>query len=104
MTDIDQHKIHAFNERHSVTEDQQFLALTEEVGECAEALNTDAGDDAVAEELADIIFVARSLAELRDINITPMVNEIIDENYQKNTETAGQKVTKETDDGEQGTE
>lgn len=86
-----------FNSRHDVTEDQQFKALIEEVGELSEAYNTD-GD--VAEELADVIFVARSLAELRDINITDEVHEVTQENLQKDKSTGGQKVTKATQNGE----
>jgi len=93
---IPQYKIAQFNSRHDVTEEQQFQALVEEVGELAEALNTEAGDDAVAEELADIKFVARSLAELRDINITSELVETIEENDEKNQSTQGQKVTKQT--------
>ena len=94
--DIPQYEIAQFNERHNVTEDQQFKALVEEVGELAEALNTEAGDDAVAEELADIKFVARSLAELRDINITSELVETIAENSEKDELKDGQKVTKQT--------
>lgn len=95
MPTINQYGVHSFNERHSVSEQQQFRALIEEVGELAEALNTEAGDDAVAEELADIIFVARSLAELRDIDISHVVNETIAENSDKDATTNGQKVTKD---------
>jgi len=94
--DIPQYEIAQFNERHGVTEDQQFKALVEEVGELSEALNTEAGDDAVAEELADVIFVARSIAELRDINITSELVETIAENNDKDKSTDGQKVTKHT--------
>jgi len=86
-----------FNSRHDVTEDQQFKMLCEEVGELAEALNTD-GD--VAEELADVIFVARSLAEIRDINITDEVADVTWENLDKDESTEGQKVTKATQNGQ----
>jgi len=108
--------IHRFNEKHDVTEDQQFKMLCEEVGELAEALNTGSGDERVAEEgagsqretsinagngeiasaLADVIFVARSLAELRDINITHEVAAVTEENLAKDESTDGQKVTKAT--------
>ena len=90
--------------------------LCEEVGELAEALNTGSGDERVAEEgtgsqretsinagngeiasaLADVIFVARSLAELRDINITSEVESVASENLQKDIETYGQKISKTT--------
>lgn len=89
-----------FNTRHDVTEDQQFKALVEELGELAEAYNTEADDDTVAEELADVIFVARSLAEVRDINITNHVHSVTDENLQKDETTEGQKVSKATQNGE----
>ncbi len=95
---IPQYKIAQFNNRHDVTEDQQFKALVEEVGELAEARNRASNDDEVAEELADVIFVARSLAELRDINISSEVQSVIEENNAKNTQTDGSKVTKETTD------
>jgi len=94
MTEVKQSRIWKFNEKHGVTEDQQFKALVEELGELAEVLNRDADDEAVAEELADVIFVARSLAELRDIDITATVNEVAAENLEKDTETDGQMVTK----------
>jgi len=93
---IPQYKIAQFNSRHDITEDQQFKALVEEVGELAEALNRHRGDDAIAEELADVVFVARSLAELRDINITSELVETIAENNKKDESTSGQKVTKQT--------
>jgi len=96
MTDIPQYKIAQFNSKHSVTEDQQFKALIEEIGELSEALNTDATDEDIGEELADVLFVSRSLAELREINISSALNETIDENLGKNTTTQGQKVTKDS--------
>jgi len=83
-----------FNSRHDVTEDQQFKTLNEEVSELAEALNTDGGQYEIAAELADVIFVARSLAELRDINITHEVASVTEENLQKDESTEGQKITK----------
>jgi len=115
MTEIPQYKIGQFNSKHDVTEDQQFKALVEEVeelrscyshrndsvknrevGELAEVYNRDTADERVAEELADVLFVARSLAELRDINVTAHLNDVIAENNAKNSETDGQKVTKDT--------
>ena len=96
MIGINQPAIARFNGKHDVTEDQQFKALVEEVGELSEALYTDGTDEQVAEELADVLFVARSLAELRDINVTSHLNDVIAENNAKNSETDGQKVTKDT--------
>lgn len=92
---IKQWEITAFNERHDCTEDQQFKQLIEEVGELAEAYNRDATDEQIAAELGDVIFVARSLAELRTINVEAAVNTTIHENSQKDESTDGQKVTKE---------
>lgn len=97
MPYIKQYQIAWFNEKHSPTEDQQFMALVEELGELAEAYNTDASDECIAEELADIIFIARTLAEMRDINISRAVNETARENNQKDTSTEGQKITKSSD-------
>lgn len=96
---VRQDRISLFNERHGVDEDSQFKQLSEEVGELAEAINRDAGDDAIAEELADVIFVARSIAEIRDINIGTVVNDVVKENLLKSQETDGDKVTKSTDGG-----
>ena len=95
MTGIDQYKIAQFNNKHDVTEDAQFRQLVEELGELAEAYNREAGDEVVGEELADVIFVARPLAELREINVTGIVDDVIDVNLQKDTSTEGQKVTKD---------
>ena len=95
MTGIDQYRIALFNDKHDVTEDAQFRQLVEELGELAEAYNREAGNEVVGEELADVIFVARSLAELREINVTAIVDDVIDENAQKDTSTEGQKVTKD---------
>jgi NTP pyrophosphatase (non-canonical NTP hydrolase) len=91
---IDQYKIATFNHRHDVTEDQQLKCLMEEVGELAEAYNRGACDEDVAEELADVLFVARSLAEFREIQVTGKLNEVIDENMEKSESTDGEKVTK----------
>lgn len=95
MKSVDQYRIAQFNDTHDVTEDAQFRQLVEEVGELAEAYNREVGDEGVGEELADVIFVARSLAELREINVTAMVSDVIDENAQKDTSKDGQKVTKD---------
>jgi len=95
MIGINQPAIARFNGKHDVTEDQQFKALIEEVGELSEALYTDGTDEQVAEELADVLFVARSLAELRDIDIGKELNTVIEENIQKDESTDGEKVTKE---------
>jgi len=95
MIGIDQAAIARFNGKHDVTEDQQFKALVEEVGELSEALYTDGTDEQVAEEIADVLFVCRSLAELRDIDIGKELNTVIEENIQKDESTDGEKVTKE---------
>jgi len=47
-------------------------------------------------EIADVLFVARSLAELRDIDIGKELNTVIEENIQKDESTDGEKVTKAT--------
>jgi len=96
-TKADQH-IEDFLDKHDVTLDQQFKCLVEEVGEVAEALNTDAGKEAVNEELADVMFVARTMTQLigghghaqERLEITAL------ENLEKDTKTYGNKVTKDT--------
>ena len=95
MIGIDQAAIARFNGKHDVTEDQQFKALVEEVGELSEALYTDGTDEQVAEEIADVLFVCRSLAELRDIDIGKRLNTVIEENIQKDESRNGEKVTKQ---------
>ena len=95
MIGINQPAIARFNGKHDVTEDQQFKALVEEVGELSEVYNRDTTDERVAEELADVLFVTRSLAELRDIDIGKELNTVIEENIQKDESTDGEKVTKE---------
>ncbi|MDB9247416.1 MazG nucleotide pyrophosphohydrolase domain-containing protein [Halorubrum ezzemoulense] len=95
---VAQELIDGFVDKHDPSEQQQMYALTEELGELAEALNTGAADEAVAEELADVIFVARTLASMRGIRITEAVNEVSAENAMKDAQTEGQKVTKSTAD------
>ncbi len=99
---VDQYKIDRFVETHGLSADHQFRVLAEEVGELAEALSRDADDAHIAEEIADVIFVARSIASTRDINVTPRVNEVSEENLEKSTATEGDKVTKATDGGDGG--
>lgn len=92
---IPQNRIGQFNLKHDLDERGQMLALTEEVGELAEAYHREAPADEIAEELADVLFVARSLAELRGINASRELCETIDENLEKDTSTDGSKVTKQ---------
>jgi len=94
MTDIAQHKIAQFVDKHDLGE-EQFKVLVEEVGEVAEAYHRDAPDEEIAEELADVIYVARALAEMRDINISRVLNEVAEENLHKDISTDGDKVTKD---------
>jgi len=98
-TKADQH-IEKFVQKHGLTVDQQFKCLVEEVGEVAEALNTDARKEEVNEELADVMFVARTMTQLMGghghaqerLEITAL------ENLEKDTTTDGNKITKETQD------
>lgn len=94
MSNVRQDWIARFLNAHDLGEDHQLLCLIEEVGELAEAYATDADDDKIAEELADILFVARTLAEVRDINITGVLNETALENLNKDADIDGAKVTK----------
>ena len=91
---VAQHLIDGFVEKHDPSEQGQMYALTEELGELAETLNRDGSDADVAEELADVIFVARTLASMRDIRIVEAVNEVTAENAMKDVETQGDKITK----------
>lgn len=101
MTDVKQHTIARFNEKHDLSVDSQFRQLVEEMGELAEAVNReDVGE--LAEELADVVFVARSIAELEDINLTKQVNAVAEENLEKDESTDGAKVTKDGLDEERG--
>ena len=84
-----------FVRKHDCTEDHQFNVLVEELGELAEARAREAGDEAVAEELADVLFVAHSIAAIRDIDIRGELHDVAAENLHKDTSTDGSKVTKE---------
>lgn len=92
--------IETFVEKHDLTETQQFRALVEEVGELSEALNTGGEDDEVLEELADIVFIAYTLAIMRDESLTDETWDVADENLAKSPSREGEKITKEvsTDD------
>ena len=89
-----------FIDKHDPSEDQQHKALIEEVGELAEALNRDADDDAVAEELADIVFIAYTLAYMRDVDLEYETVQTARENVDKDTSTDGAKITKQKDGAE----
>lgn len=87
--------IELFIHKHKPFPQQQTLALVEEVGEFSEAVNTGASADERAEELADIIFVALSLAIIYDVDVVSELHAVTQENLEKNTDTEGSKVTKE---------
>lgn len=93
---VNQGKIARFNDTHDVTEEQQFKELVRAVGELAKTYNADTDDTSKGKELADAVFHARSLAEVRDINLTQLVNETIEENVLVNTLTDGDGVTQST--------
>lgn len=97
---VEQYKIERFNGKHDIDEQSQFNCLVEEVGELAEAVNEDAEKAELAEELGDIIFVARSIGGMHDINMTAVVNQIAEDNLGKDSSTEGTKVTKSGDGGE----
>ena len=94
---VDTANLHTFVADHSdvIDAQSQFNCLAEEVGELAEALNTDAPDEAVAEEVADVLFVARTIAVLHGIDATEALNTVISENVRKSLDAEGNKVTKE---------
>jgi NTP pyrophosphatase (non-canonical NTP hydrolase) len=94
-TTVDAQGIAQFVIKHDLTVDQQFRQLAEELGELAEALNCEEDTEAIAEEIGDVVFVARTIGYLHQIPVTPALNEVTEENLGKNTETDGDKVTKE---------
>jgi NTP pyrophosphatase (non-canonical NTP hydrolase) len=96
---VRQDRISLFNQRHDVDEDSQFKQLMEEIGELAEALNRDADDKEVAEELGDVVFVATSIADLRGLSIEGATESVTKTNLMKNLERDGNKITKSTDGG-----
>lgn len=98
MTNDTDELIDAFNEKHSsVTKESQMIQLMEEVGELAEEINTDSHDSSVIMEVADVCFVARSLALLHDDIAPGQVDSMLDAtseyNLHKSTDTEGSKVT-----------
>jgi NTP pyrophosphatase (non-canonical NTP hydrolase) len=87
--------IELFVTKHNCMPTQQVLALVEEVGELSEALNSGLSDDQLAEELADVVFVALTLGVIYDVDVASELHRVTQENLQKNTATEGSKVTKE---------
>jgi len=87
--------IELFVHKHRCPPTQQVLALVEEVGEFSETVNTGASESKLAEELADIVFVAISLGIIYDVDVISELHEVTQENLQKNAATEGNKVTKE---------
>lgn len=94
---VDTATLHTFVADHGdvIDAQSQFNCLVEEVGELAETLNTDAGDEAVAEEVGDVLFVARTIAVLHGIDATEALNTVIQENVRKSLDAEGNKITKE---------
>ena len=96
MTTIDYHSdIQEFVDTHEPTVEQQFRCLVEEIGELAEALNTEQ-NEAIAEEIGDVIFVAETLAILHGIDANRTTAMVAAENLEKDTGTDGAKITKAT--------
>jgi NTP pyrophosphatase (non-canonical NTP hydrolase) len=95
-TKADQH-IEKFVNKHDLTVDQQFKCLVEEVGEVAEALNTNASKEEVNEELSDVMFVARTITQLvgGQGHAQEQLENTALENLEKDTTTDGNKITKE---------
>lgn len=91
--------IEQFNEKHGVASDGQFKALAEEMGELAETLNRDASAMELGQEIADVLFVARSIALLHDIDADSHLRYVCHQNLGKSTETDGDKVTKDAESG-----
>jgi len=84
----------AFNEKHGTTSEQQFKCLVEELGELSEDLLKE-NRGGIEEELADIVFIAYTLANLHGINLDWNLQDTFKENLAKNTDKNGDKVTKE---------
>jgi len=82
--------IHRFNSANNVTEDEQLDKLLTEVAALCQ-YSADATDGDVEDQLSNVIFLARSLAELRDINISSAVEDTI-----KTERYSEQKTTKST--------
>lgn len=80
---------------HEGTKEDQLLwvsMLTEEVGELAEAVNKDK-DDALGEELADVVIVAFGMARICGIDLREEFVEKMEYNVEKSgTTTEGGKV------------
>jgi len=87
--------IELFVDKHNCLPTQQVLSLVEEVGEFSEAVNTGASEGKLAEELADVVFVALSLGILYDVDVASELHRVTQENLRKNSDTEGTKVTKE---------
>jgi len=85
-------EIAEFNHRHELDTEDQFRQLAEEFGELAEAINR---QENVADEAADVIFVAWSIGLLDGNAMGDALARVVQENSLKNVEKDGNKVTKD---------
>lgn len=84
--------IRKFNVKHDLEVTWQFINLIEEIGELARCLleyyghkvsGKESNKDDIAEEIADILFVVISIADLLKINWRKELEETCEENIEK---------------------
>jgi len=96
ITDIDKAMmlVGQFNEKHDIQTDNQGLQLGAETGELQDAILK--GDyDEMREEVGDVLFVVVSICIKEDISPLAALEEVSEENIEKDVSEEGGKVTKE---------
>lgn len=78
---IDQHKIWTYNHRMGVDTDYQLQNLDVALIQLDHALQND-DEDAMEEAIGDVGFYLRSLAETQDIDVSPAINDSIEEHLE----------------------
>lgn len=75
---------------HAGTKEDQLLwisMLTEELGELADAVNDDRDEEALAEELADIVVVSFGMARICGIDLREAFEDVMATNMEKSGST-----------------
>lgn len=75
---IKQYKVYSYNHCEDVDQDELLHKLDEAVARLDHAVETD-DDEALKEAVGDVGFYLRSVAELEDVDVSPAINETIEE-------------------------
>jgi len=86
--------IQGFVEKHDLDVEQQFHCLVEEVGEVSEAILKEKDDFEVERELADVLFVARTMHKLLGGTARHHLKDVAEHNIRKSVSRKGDKISK----------